>query len=699
MAFPRQYLDLRDRQATQEELDQLAPKFQRKCYKAGLTDSWQDCKCIDFPHQSSARPSTCPASCKTCSDQFVPSTSRKNSVVYKVEYHDDRQASSTIDELIRVANTDLAYIRAQIESNGDAIVKTWQGMQQADRVAILRIAMPDLFTNRHADLEVIFEEQRYLTEVLAGRALASEGPTHPENSFFVPFLNKQFLSEDPTRLLALMHHRSHAHLSEWIPSDRERIQKYFHTPVLKNAYNPHCVILRQEKFGRLAQWSRDAAHRWEMCGYPLARQLLRMQCKIADFLKNVVKAILRSSNELPEGRSMWDQVISTSLRSDDDHVTKSAYHSQILAPPPKFDLEQIMSALETQANAALDHAALAQADPIYLRRSLRQIEHSAEYSISTPAEKRRMLFVASVKGMIDCDKWNFLLGRARTLQKSAKKQETIGAQPFQLSREYEDNLLAFESSLIMHFQTLVDELANLVGSNKSFRRYWRKGVQTLQGETAYRQDPLFFALAELGNQSGRNDRPPSWCFSFIDEHLAKASPEERARVDQPLYDHLSDMVVVDEALSGIRAHKSYGPLPPNSPVAEAIYEQIHGKSLSRLIEHLLASCAQDGQIQDTLQSFYKLPLPKKRSNVEMLKYNKTSKQAFTKYWDRVSAKMLSDPVFEDLCSDQKQWVVEKLESYKDGDAYMFETQQSSLANAIRVEGMYMGFAERQGSVD
>lgn len=71
-----------------------------------------------------------------------------------------------------------------------------------------------------------------------------------------------------------------------------------------------------------------------------------------------------------------------------------------------------------------------------------------------------------------------------------------------------------------------------------------------------KDDPLHFALLNLeGDPENplQHDRP--LLFSFIDDHLAGADKSERSRVDQRLYDHISDIAGVDEILQAIRMHR------------------------------------------------------------------------------------------------------------------------------------------------
>lgn len=59
----------------------------------------------------------------------------------------------------------------------------------------------------------------------------------------LPYLSVEVLSEDPLMLLALIHHRSTARISDWAIFDGMQIRSSFSQGVLEANYNPHCVTM------------------------------------------------------------------------------------------------------------------------------------------------------------------------------------------------------------------------------------------------------------------------------------------------------------------------------------------------------------------------------------------------------------------------------------------------------------------------
>lgn len=283
-----------------DEMRHLYKKLGGKC------DLFKGFSCETFPC-GSATPPTCPETCTVCTEQFVPKGARDNPLSFeRVKIHDDDLASSIIQSFITATQSDYASIKSKIETHGNAIAKRWQKKSVEKRIQLLRSAVPDIPLKRHQDIEEVFAGVNYFVDSMNNRVSNEAYQKYQnkrEDPYLAPFLNSESLSEDPMRLLALMHHRAHSHPSEWIAFDRELLQTYYDHGSLRCAYNPRCVVIHGQNFGSLVQWSKDAAHRWQMIGDPLARHLFRVQAKISKFLREVTTELLSyAEEEAPKGR-------------------------------------------------------------------------------------------------------------------------------------------------------------------------------------------------------------------------------------------------------------------------------------------------------------------------------------------------------------------------------------------------------------
>ena len=672
-----------------EDFQQRAER-QHNLYKSlgGKCEKFKGFKCLRYKYEF-ATPPTCDDSCVVCTEQFVPTNARDSPLTLKrVVLHSDQEATSIIQNLITTMQSDYLFVQSKIQTHGNAIAKRWQKKTCAKREQFLRNAVPDLALKRNEDIEGVFQAINDRIESMHNRVSkeALERQQNPSDEpYLAPFLNIESLSEDPMRLLALLHHRAHAHPSEWISFDRGFIQTYFNQGHLQCAYNPRCVMIQGPEFGSLVQWSRDAAHRWQMIGYPLARQLLRVQAKISGFLRPIVTALLDpSEQEAPQGRDAWDHLVATFFKHEDSIVTPSAYCNQVFAPPPKFDLCHILQAVHTRMCAAIDEAQLMQADPIYLRCLLRQLEIGPVYELMDEKARQRMLYMSSIQPMLNRNAWGVVAGTAAELLRySLERRQGI----LYLPKQYEDCLRSVEAALRLQFETLIHELLRFLADSRAFSRHYQNGQQTTDPEIAYRTDPFFWALTEIVAQNIKVNWPAARCLSFIEEHLAKSSQKERARIDQQMYDQLSDIAFVDEILTAIKAHRSYTPLSHNSKEAKPLKENLYKNKISGVMLELFYGCSRDIEVQDALQAFLRAPMPRKASNKEKLEYNNVLHEKFTEYWEVFRSKALSNRAYTKQDPSEQQTVERKFKHYGGGQAHIFEAKQDAIKAAIRREGI------------
>lgn len=75
----------------------------------------------------------------------------------------------------------------------------------------------------------------------------------------------------------------------------------------------------------------------------------------------------------------------------------------------------------------------------------------------------------------------------------------------------------------------------------------------------YRYDPLLWCLKELVFTPGQAEAPSrlskQYLFSFLDAHLTSASGEERASLDELLYEKFTEYAVLNKMLADFRLHR------------------------------------------------------------------------------------------------------------------------------------------------
>ncbi|MCJ1287243.1 hypothetical protein MMC26_006591 [Xylographa opegraphella] len=84
----------------------------------------------------------------------------------------------------------------------------------------------------------------------------------------------------------------------------------------------------------------------------------------------------------------------------------------------------------------------------------------------------------------------------------------------------------------------------------------RKTGESVDQEKVFDEDPLEWCLNQMqGEPDKQTNYDHAIMFAFLEYHLAGSSPKEKARVDEVLYQKLSDLAACHEMLVSIRLHR------------------------------------------------------------------------------------------------------------------------------------------------
>lgn len=679
----------RELPVTNEWIEEQDKRWRQFYLAAGGKDIWHGFSCENFNFKS-AQPPTCPEDCKLCCDQFVPTRSRQQSDQYPVAMHSDAKATEVIQTLIHTIENNYAYIKAKIDSHGNGIVNRWLKKTQAKREQLLLAAMPTLPTQKHSDMKLIFEAITLMSDFRNGRLHRDvlKRRRHHEDTHLLSSLSTTSLSEDPMRMLALMHYRSQAKAGDWMHFDREAIQHQFHSGLLQTAYNPHCVVAYGEAFGDLVPWEKNASHRWDIIGYPICRHLLRVQEKVSTMLRGTLDGILNPSiQDATKGRDTWDCLVHASFKSESRFIPKAAYYNNLFAAPPKFDLGHIVRVMRVRHEAAFDDAFTARTDPVYLRRLLQKVRNSTAYTRVDDQLKKFMIFEAPIYDILRFNAWNCFRHLARVLEETMKGKKLAQKPGSPLPRDYEKALMNLEAALRCRFAEQAGTVSLHVANSPSFAHHFKDRRQITIPKVAFDEDPLFWVIIELAAQNIDTNQTASWLFSFLDEHLSKASKKEKARIDQALYDHLADMAAVNEILSMIKYHKSYACLPKDRKLCERVYADDRLNSPFYVLDQHLYHCFNYEEIHDALQQFMSLPLPVKGSSPMKLQQHKDLFEQFLKYWYSIRRGLVKRMRQLEVSDGMQYQQLRLFDDYSGFVKYFFNEERKAIKRDIEAKGM------------
>lgn len=165
---------------------------------------------------------TCPETCETCAQHYLPESKDWNPEVSRAMIpHSDTEAAQITADYVKCINADRDAIRARLKMDADLLLKRWQRKSVEKRATVVRTAMPDILARRFQTARLFYEQRRvvkgywstldkkkrsrgfdrYMAEGM--QALKIHNDAH-RKQHLLPFIDIESLSQDHMSLLALL---------------------------------------------------------------------------------------------------------------------------------------------------------------------------------------------------------------------------------------------------------------------------------------------------------------------------------------------------------------------------------------------------------------------------------------------------------------------------------------------------------------
>ncbi|KAK5675141.1 hypothetical protein LTS10_012215 [Elasticomyces elasticus] len=502
---------------------------------------------IDSWHDSAATPAVCSEEdCETCDQHYRPVTCQEASKIF--QYHEcltDNWAVYKIRDLMQSAQTDLKHVASRLELRGNAIIRRWRKKSVEKRIGLLRAVMPDM---PEAPFSLLYQQKRSTGE---DRTLFHE-------LWLLTYLDLQTLSEHPTRLLSMLHYRTHYSAEKWFRHDAHQLRVPFAEGFLHIAYNPHAIVAQGERFGDLQQWNLQAAHRWDLIGLPRALATFEAQAKLANFLRVFVDRLVE--DEPPVGNDAWLALVegdfAKSTSSSEDVLSGAL--GRPFGKPPSCDLVLIKKVLEDRFVASREALLRVQIEPGRVCWLLDRAR-SSEWLGRQSEFLRNDQYLRGVLGYLERnERLEWLVHHAGYTVQCA--QDCVSG----VLKEY-GYVMALEimrSTLETFLRMLTYDLHGLVAIEPQFehhQRYCTPGYpdRHITDDIMFTDDPLYWALCRL-QERGRNGL-------FNDDKLLGmlsgllSQESHRKRISHEVYAQLKDISAVSEALVLLDHHFPHVP--------------------------------------------------------------------------------------------------------------------------------------------
>lgn len=596
--------------------------------------------------------------CSECFPQFFPATTMVN----------DSIAQHTMSSLVETIQENTAFLRDALADYADFIVTRWRKKSRDKRLAFLE-QHASLYPSKWAAVHLLNavnyphseEEHVYYagpsrlviaTNIRTGetkRVRRSPHPRDPEgvvnrfrDTWFLPYLDAEMLSEDPLLLLALLHHRTSNEHERWIAFDSANVVLAECFGPIDHIFNPQCVILHGPNYGKLVKWNAQQMHRREIMGFTKAYFVFTAQSRMMALLRRFVSGLLAEANEAPiyGTHPKWSQLINSDFSRFGATSSWSTDSVKPFSAPPSFDPYEIIELIASRHRAVRDEVELLQTDPAYVQFHARELA-SAHFFETWSGSDRWPYFVDQLfclplrREMY----WRQLNNESKCM---AERLKQIEDHPSDLKAraEYEhivhvvwdlclETFAVFENGVegSLLYQRGFERNLDIQGDGK-FDKFERK----FSKDDYFPDDMLYWAVSSLGYDEYRPlSMDPSLNFAIID-HLCRTDRKEAAHISQGLLVQLSDMAILFDILESIRLR----PIGTSRVTQKQTDKFLQEEYRDQFIKKINAPFG-DNEIGDKLGEFLEractqYPWPRGRKSLEWLQEADAAQKALDVFW-------------------------------------------------------------------
>ncbi|MCJ1250205.1 hypothetical protein MMC30_007431 [Trapelia coarctata] len=589
---------------------------------------------IHLPHEGPIYPSPC--DCVDCQNgYYLPQEQQSTLFSYRGRVSDS-DARRIAASHVQAAQQDRDYLRQRLASHGDNIINRWKKKSVDKRQAMLMEAVPELYEHRWLIL-------RYCSTPVNKRWDCRNQVSRSQ--FLLPWLSLEVLKTNPAVLYGLLHNRTAYPPQDWAPYDSRQLILSWACGYFDVEYSDKCVIMYGPRYGKLVDWQAGPAHRADILGFPRARLVLEAQAFLMGSLRRIVDRLLEGVElSKPATSDKWKLVTSFGFKQTGTVELWSPYTNQAFSAPPTFNINNLMSIVQTRLDAASDHLWFLQTEPAYMRRYIRILYQGGFYKAAKREEAGALLVQELFKDFKTCSWWRWTkieFDYAESVVDCFRDNVHPGER---LPPRCDRALGALELLLVNRVIDCANHLSLVVNHRPGFRNRWsiehRPDVGTsvfqldrksmTDTKEVFHEDPLEWCLLQMqGLPDKQTNFDHAMLFAFLEHHLAKSTPKERARLDETLYRKVSDLAAYHEMLVSVRLRR-----PQNEPRDMDEVKVSDNREAWKVID-LSIFLADRDSIRlgaSLLEDFYEADVPTGPKNTAWLKQSQSIRKALEAFW-------------------------------------------------------------------
>lgn len=603
--------------------------------------------------------------CRPCNDSYHPEELQIRPEYSYRRHLTDAQAEDISIQYVSQIQEGRRYISGRLEHHADIVISRWTkngiyGSQQKRENLLSKVA---------ADLAKTPED-------IIGFNYSQKEVPGPSRSLqcrrmlMLPWLNVEVLKTTPDALLALFHCRTAYGPSEWAAFDGEQFKRHWALGHFDCDHSCKTIVLYgEEEYGSLADWDAGQIHRGDTVGFPFGILVLEAQAYLMGLLRKALDTILQGiDGSHPIRTEKWQQATATgTFRRTNDIEPWSSFTWGAFCGPAKFDLAYWASLAQSRREKAEDHLRALQCDPAYLRRSIRVVADSAQWSQISAKTKGMWLTAKICDVMESYYAWRFMEDECRHVDEICRRHgDSVCTPGRSLPPEVDQALGEFDNWVVRQVfcrtQTLLENLSMSPGFSKHYNTK-PVGSSTISFESvtdndcmaAFREDPLDWYLSRIVKASGTGILfDQSRRFYFLEKYLSACKVGERRRVDELMFGAIDDLAAVQEIANATRLRRPMAQTISEKAMRRGIGIRAHRRTqIKPSTDHMFNRvCTETGP--HLLKVFQQSKPPQGLKGQAWINQQKELRSSMTAFWDSIRELKKDDYSRTDLSAKETE---------------------------------------------
>ncbi|MCJ1400200.1 hypothetical protein MMC11_003404 [Xylographa trunciseda] len=458
----------------------------------------------------------------------------------------------------------------------------------------------------------------------------------------------EVLVMNPAVLFALLHNRTAYPLQDWATFDGRQLILSWACAHFDVQFSGKCVIMYGPKYGELVDWQAGPAHRADIIGFPKASLILEAQAYLMCALRKTVDKILEGVDlDKPATTEKWKLMTKLAFRHTNEVELWSPYTNQAFSAPPVFSIDYLISIARTRLHAMGDHLWFLQTEPAYMRRYIRALCQGEFYKTMKKDAAGAILTTELFDDVLTYWHWSWIESECIHVKSAHDRFRDSILPGAPLPRVYDSALGALELFLVNEVIRRATRFGIIMPQRPGFSHKWNFRWRPDVGPTCFKldrkvgapvdqkklfdADPLEWCLSQMQAEPDKQTNyDHAIMFAFLEYHLAGSDPKEKARVDEVLYQKLSDLAACHEMLVSVRLHRPQN-IARELDEVERTEKRVAWRGRQMEGYFTQDDCSTLGSA--LLRDFYEAPLPSGQKNTTWLSRSQTIRTALEVFWN------------------------------------------------------------------